>query len=309
MSLRFLLVRSVRRSNFLACFHAKHCFLEAVAFALDAIHQAARPHEFRGEQAQAEENGEPTRARSDNHDCADEQESETGNDAEGAANLVESWLKHDRSTNRCIEDGRRNGGRQVGQIHLLCAGRGTKMRDNSFHAIHADFLEVFMRVGKKLQAIGMILGMTIAASAEAQHIGKYVPVAAGSDADHAMREITAATDPAEKLALIDKFASGLGQGDLQIVTDELYVNYYLAQKNYPKTYEYGEKLFAIDADNFANALSMIRAASESNDTDKLLFYGEKTSGILQRYNASAAPSGTSEDQWKQEKQTALQANA
>ena len=166
-----------------------------------------------------------------------------------------------------------------------------------------------MPVRNKLQTIGMILGLAIAASAEAQHIGKYVPVAAGSDADHAMREITAATDPAQKLALIDQFASGLGQGDMQMVTDELYVNYYLTQKNYAKTYEYGEKLFALDPDNFVNALSMIRAASESGDTNKLLSYGEKTSGILQRFNASAAPSGTSEDQWKLDKQAALQANA
>jgi len=166
-----------------------------------------------------------------------------------------------------------------------------------------------MRVRNKLQAIGIILALAIAASAQAQHIGKYVPIPAGSDADHAMREITAATDPGQKLALIDKFAGGFGQGEMQIVTDELYVNYYLAQKNYTKTYEYGEKLFALDPDNFLNAMSMIRAASESGDTNKLLSYGEKTSGILLRFNASAAPSGTSEDQWKQEKQNVLQANA
>src|SRR5262249_17863402 len=166
-----------------------------------------------------------------------------------------------------------------------------------------------MRVRNKLQAIGIILALAIAASAQAQHIGKYVPIPAGSDADHAMREITAATDPGQKLALIDKFAGGFGQGEMQIVTDELYVNYYLAQKNYTKTYEYGEKLFALDPDNFLNAMSMIRAASESGDTNKLLSYGEKTSGILLRFNASAAPSGTSEDQWKQEKQNVLQPNA
>lgn len=166
-----------------------------------------------------------------------------------------------------------------------------------------------MRVKSNLRMIGIVFGMTIAMTAQAQHIGKYVPIAAGSDADHAMREISAETDPAQKLALIDKFASGLGAGNMEIVTDELYVNYYLAQKNYPKTYEYGEKLFALDPDNFQNAVSMIRAASEAGDTDKLLFYGEKTSAILQRFSASAAPSGMAEDQWKLEKQHTLEANA
>ncbi len=165
-----------------------------------------------------------------------------------------------------------------------------------------------MRVTRKI-AMGMValLGFCIAASA--QHIGKYVPIAAGSDEDRAMREINEATDPAQKLALIDKFAGGLGKGNMEIVTDELYVNYYLSQKNYAKTYEYGDKLFAIDPDNLQNALSLVRAASEEGNPDKLLAYGEKTSALLQRFSASAAPSGMSDDQWKQEKATALQQNA
>src|SRR5262249_58321167 len=95
-------------------------------------------NELWGEQAESKKDGEPTRTWSDDHDRAGDEECKTGNDAEGAANLVESWLKHDRGTNRSIEDGRRNGGRQVGQIHLLCAGRGTKMRHNSFHTIHVS---------------------------------------------------------------------------------------------------------------------------------------------------------------------------
>ena len=48
--------------------------------------------------------------------------------------------------------------------------------------------------------------------ASGQQIGKYVPIPAGSDADHAMTEINAEADPAKKLALIDKFSSTLGRG-------------------------------------------------------------------------------------------------
>jgi len=119
-----------------------------------------------------------------------------------------------------------------------------------------------MRTMLGKMAIGFMMAAGSCGAANAQHIGKNVPIAAGSDADHAMQEINAATDPAQKLALIDKFASGLGQGDMAIVADELYVNYYLAQKNYPKTYEYGDKLFAVDPDNLANAVNLVRAASE-----------------------------------------------
>jgi len=165
-----------------------------------------------------------------------------------------------------------------------------------------------MRVRRKI-ATGMAVLLGFCAATNAQQIGKYVPIAAGSDEDHAIRDINAATDPAQKLSLIDKFASGLGQGNMELVTDELYVNYYLSQKNYAKTYEYGDKLFAIDPDNLLNAVSLVRAASEEGNTDKLLGYGEKSSALLQRFSASAPPSGMSEDQWKQQKASALQSSA
>ena len=135
-------------------------------------------------------------------------------------------------------------------------------------------------------------------------IGKYVPIQAGSDADHAMTEVNAATDPAQKLAAIDKFA-GIAQGDLAIVADDLYVNYYIQAKNYDKAFEYGDKLFALDADNFQNAMNMVRAAAEKGDTEKMFAYGEKASGILQRYKAAAAPEGLSEQTWNDRKAQTL----
>src|SRR6516162_4988760 len=148
-----------------------------------------------------------------------------------------------------------------------------------------DPREAFMRVIKRMQ-LGLSLALAFCCSSSAQHIGKYVPIPAGSDADHAMQAINAATDPAEKLSLIDKFAADLGTGDMAIVADEMYVNYYLTQKNFPKTFEYGDKLFAADPDNLQNAVNMVQAASQAGDTDKLLAYAEKASGILQRYRAA-----------------------
>ncbi len=81
--------------HFFVRFHAKDCFLEATALTLDPVHQTTSPDKFRSEEAQAEEDRHPTRARRDEHDGAQGKQCETGDDAEGAANLLERGLKHD----------------------------------------------------------------------------------------------------------------------------------------------------------------------------------------------------------------------
>jgi len=149
---------------------------------------------------------------------------------------------------------------------------------------------------------------SLSAVATAQQIGKFVPIAAGSDEDKALTEINATTDPAQKLALIDKFSADLAKGDMAAVADELYVNYYIAQKNYDKAFEYGDKLFAVDPDNFNNAVNMIRAANEKGDADKVSAYGEKAGGILQRFKATPPPDGTEKEAWQRQKSNTLDAN-
>jgi tetratricopeptide (TPR) repeat protein len=137
-------------------------------------------------------------------------------------------------------------------------------------------------------------------------LGKTVIVSAGSEVDHQLNDINAATDPAAKRKLIDAFSAAHSEADLQILADEQYVNYYLSAKQYDKVFEYGDKLFALDPDNFSNAVNMVRAANEKGDTDHLFAAGEKASGILQRFKAQPPPEGTRPEAWKAQQQQKLE---
>lgn len=162
---------------------------------------------------------------------------------------------------------------------------------------------------RDMRILGIFVALILAAiPAVGQQIGKFVPIPAGSDADKALTEINNATDPAQKLALIDKFSASAGAGDMAIVVDEQYVNYYIAQKNYDKAFEYGDKLFALDPDNFTNALNMVRAASEKGDAARIAAYGDKAGGILQRFKATPPPNGTETEAWQKQQAQILENN-
>lgn len=130
--------------------------------------------------------------------------------------------------------------------------------------------------------------------------GKNVVIPAGSEADHQLTAITNA-DASQKLALIDQFSQANPEGDLQIVADEQYVNYYLNAKQYDKVFEYGDKLFALDPDNYLNAINLVRAANEKGDPDKVLLYGEKANSIVRRYKDSPPPAGMDAGSWDRTK--------
>ncbi len=156
----------------------------------------------------------------------------------------------------------------------------------------------------RILTVFLIAAGSLASPLHAQ-LGKMVLIPAGSEVDHQLNDINAATDAAAKLKLIDAFAAAHAEGDLQILADEQYVNYYLAAKQYDKVFEYGGKLYALDPDNFSNGVSMVRAANEKGDTERLFAEGEKVAAILQRFKAQAAPAGTSPEEWKIQQQQKL----
>src|SRR5580704_9479317 len=100
------------------------------------------------------------------------------------------------------------------------------------------------------------------ASVVTAQIGKSVAVAAGTPEDKDLAAIYAAPDGPEKIALLDKFMADHGTGDLALLGDQLFAQTYLAQKNYAKVYEYGDKAMALDPDDFSALILMMHAADE-----------------------------------------------
>lgn len=141
-------------------------------------------------------------------------------------------------------------------------------------------------------------------------ITRHIGVSAGSPEDKALTEISATTDPTQKLALLDKFMADFGQsGDLAILGNELYLEEYVAQKNPAKIYEYGDKILAADPENFDAAVTLTRTANDAGDTDKMYGYAEKAAQIVQRYKANPAPAGTEAATWQAEQKSALDQDA
>ena len=156
---------------------------------------------------------------------------------------------------------------------------------------------------RRILTAQLLLLAFLAPACKAQ-LGKNVTIPAGSEADHQLTAINAA-DPSQKLPLIDEFAKAFPEADFQIVADEQYVNYYINAKQYDKAFEYGDKLFALDPNNYLDAVNMVRAAAEKGDPDKLYTYGEKANSIIQTYKASPAPAGSNADEWAHSKSEKL----
>jgi tetratricopeptide (TPR) repeat protein len=134
----------------------------------------------------------------------------------------------------------------------------------------------------------ILLTLSLATASRAQ-LAKSVTTKAGTPEDKALDEISSTTDPAAKLALIDKFNADLAKDEYATLGLDLYVSYYSQTKNYPKMAEYAQKILAVDPDNYNAALHLANAQFESGNVAGTIEAGEKISGIITRYKAQAAP--------------------
>lgn len=149
--------------------------------------------------------------------------------------------------------------------------------------------------------------LALASGAWAQ-IGKRISIRAGTPEDRAVSEITRTTDPAQKLALLEKFLADYGQGEMALVAYDIYIEHYSAAQDYAKVYEYGEKSLALDPDAYGVVMRMFRAALQQEDSARMFDYGLRIGEILKRYKARPAPEGVEEANWQASKSATLEEN-
>ncbi len=137
-------------------------------------------------------------------------------------------------------------------------------------------------------------------------MGKAITVTAGTPEDKALNSIAAATDPAQKIQLLDQFMKDFGGNpDLALIANIQYTTAYLDLKDYPKAIAAGDKALAADPDNFSTAVNLVRAAAGLPDAARAFDYADKASAIVARYKASPAPANTPADQWKQQQEDTI----
>lgn len=149
--------------------------------------------------------------------------------------------------------------------------------------------------------------LTLAAASSAQ-IGKRITIQAGTPEDRAVREITRASDPAQKLALLDAFLAEHANDEMALLAYELYLEHYLQVQDYAKVYEYGDKSLALDPDGYSTLSRMFRAAQQQGDAARLMDYGLRIGEILQRFKVRPAPEGTDAAVWEANRKMALEDN-
>jgi len=152
---------------------------------------------------------------------------------------------------------------------------------------------------RSLINILLVFSMILAGAGVARaQLTKNIAIQAGTPEDKATREINAATDPAQKLVLIDKFSAELGTGDMAMLANELYMDYYLNTKNWDKLAESAQKQLQLDPDNFFASMQLLRAHSEKHEAAKEFEAGEKSGAIVTKYRSQQPPADTDASSWR-----------
>ena len=125
---------------------------------------------------------------------------------------------------------------------------------------------------------------------------------AGSPEDEAFTKIEAEKNNDAKLALLLQFESKFPTtGPKTLATVYLMtMDIYSEKDNKPKIAEYGDKAIGKDPDNVTALLRVSRIyAAEKTNLPKAVEYAEKAKSVIGNMRSMPAPTGQSDEQWKQ----------
>jgi tetratricopeptide (TPR) repeat protein len=147
--------------------------------------------------------------------------------------------------------------------------------------------------GSLLVVIFFLFGFSILkANAQADHI----TIAAGTDEDHALQDITSEQDPQKKLAMYEAFAQKFSANPAAVA----YGNWQISQAyqgtgDLPKALDYGDKALAGSPRNLDILVSLAGIAQQAKNNAKLIDYAAKGGEVCHSIGKQAKPEGTSDE--------------
>ncbi len=135
--------------------------------------------------------------------------------------------------------------------------------------------------------------------------GTSVTVAAGTGADAILAKVYSASDPAEKITLLQQALAKYGETPVALLGNDMLMKLHLSQKNYAEAAAAGARILERDSRNVSAHINLGRAALGQGDMEGALTHAEHVQKLLEEGKTLPPPEGVSPDDWKNEEERVL----
>lgn len=142
--------------------------------------------------------------------------------------------------------------------------------------------------------------LTSAITATPSPYGTNVTVAAGTGADAILAKVYQASDPAEKITLLQQALAKYGETPVALLGNDMLMKLHLSQKNYAEAAAAGAQVLERDPRNVSGHINLGRAALGQGDIEGALTHAEHVSKLMAEGKTLPPPEGVSPDDWKNE---------
>jgi tetratricopeptide (TPR) repeat protein len=135
--------------------------------------------------------------------------------------------------------------------------------------------------------------------------GTNVTVAAGTGADAILAQVYRASDPAEKITLLQQALADYGNTPVGLLGNDMLMKLYLTQKNYSEAAAAGAKVLERDPRNVSAHINLGRATLGQGDMEGALTHAEHVSKLMAEGKTLPPPEGVESDIWSREEERVL----